>query len=359
MKAWRISPLTVIISGFLPFSRGSWRLAVTTLLFATLFGLETGALAETSVIRGAGATFPMPLYIQWADAYQAATGQKVEYEGVGSGGGIARIKSGTVDFGASDEPLAPEVLQKEKLIQFPLVMGGVVPGMNLPNIGRGNLKLTPELIADIFQGKIERWDHRRVAAVNPGLSLPGERITVAHRADGSGTTWIFTSYLSKVSESWGEKVGFGKTVGWPVGVGAKGNPGVAALIRKTPGAIGYLEFSYVVQEKLNYPQLQNASGKFVAPKEHSFRAAAENAPWDKSNGFALDLTDQKGQDTWPIVGVSYILVPQDLGDREKVRAMTAFFRWCLENGSEVATSLNYVPIPKKIHEMILEALNEM
>jgi phosphate transport system substrate-binding protein len=359
MRACRISRLNRIISRLFSFGQGSWRLAVTALLLATLFGLERVAEAGTSVIRGAGATFPMPLYLQWADAYKAATGQKVEYEGVGSGRGIARITSRTVDFGASDEPLAPELLRREKLIQFPLVMGGVVPSMNLPDIGRGNLRLTPELIADIFQGKIEKWDDRRVAAVNPGLSLPGERITVVHRADGSGTTWIFTSYLSKVSESWREKVGFGKTVGWPVGVGAKGNPGVAALIKKTPGAVGYLEFSYVVQEKLNYPRLQNASGKFVTPKEHSFRAAGENAPWDKGNGFALDLTDQAGQDTWPIVGVSYILVPQDLGDREKVRAMTAFFRWCLDNGSEAATSLNYVPIPKEIHEMILEALNEM
>jgi phosphate transport system substrate-binding protein len=332
-------------------------IAILVLLGAS--NAESNAESQTGVIKGAGATFPMPLYIRWADAYHSSTGQKIEYEGIGSGGGIARVRSRTVDFGASDEPLAPELLEKESLIQFPMVMGGVVPAINLPEIGRGKLKLTPELMADIFLGRIVNWNDRRIMAVNPGMNLPAERITVVHRADSSGTTWIFTSYLSKVSELWKEKIGSGKSVGWSLGVGAKGNPGVAALIKKTPGSIGYLEYSYVVQEKLNFPQLQNAFGKFPSPNGQSFRAAAENAVWERKNGFAVDLTNRSGPQTWPIVGVSYILVPLDQSDQEKARAISKFFDWCVKYGTDAATELNYVPVPKKIHALIGEVLAEL
>jgi phosphate transport system substrate-binding protein len=313
------------------------------------------AAGEAESINGAGATFPMPVYSEWAIQYNRNTGLKINYQGVGSGAGIAQIKEKAVDFGASDEPLNADVLEKQGLFQFPMIMGGVVPVVNLPDIRKGKLKLTPELLADMFLGKIKQWNDRRIMALNPDLKLPGDEITVVHRADGSGTTWIFTSYLSKVSPEWKEKIGSGKSVSWPTGIGGKGNPGVAALVKKTPGTIGYVEFAYAVKEKLKYTQLQNRDGRFVTPSNRSFQAAAENADWEGASAFVVELTDQPGAPTWPIVGVSYILMHKDQQDLAKATAMLKFFDWCFRNGGEVATRLDYVPMPSKVYKFVQTA----
>jgi len=313
------------------------------------------AAKEAEVINGAGATFPMPIYTEWAIQYGRYTGIKVNYQGVGSGGGISKIKEKAVDFGASDEPLKAEVLEKEGLLQFPMIMGGVVPVVNLPDIRKGRLKLTPEVLADIFLGKIKYWNDRSLMALNPDINLPNDEITVVHRADGSGTTWIFTTYLSKVSPEWKEKVGAGKSVSWPTGTGGKGNDGVAAHVKKINGAIGYVEFAYAVKDKLKYTQLQNFDGKFVSPSSRSFQAAAENADWEKASAFVMDLTNQPGSTTWPIVGVSYILIHKDQADPGKAKAILKFFDWCFRNGAEVATRLDYVPVPAKVYKLVQNA----
>lgn len=313
------------------------------------------AAREAEVINGAGATFPMPVYTEWAIQYTHSTGIRVNYQGLGSGAGIAKIKEKAVDFGASDEPLKAEVLEKDGLLQFPMIMGGVVPVVNLPDIRKGRLKLTPEVLADIYLGKIKHWNDRALLALNPDLNLPNDEITVVHREDASGTTWIFTTYLSKVSPEWKEKVGAGKSVSWPTGIGGKGNPGVAAHVKKIKGAIGYVEFATAVKEKLKYTQLQNLEGKFVAPSSRSFQAAAENADWEKASAFVMDLTNQPGSTTWPIVGVSYILVHKDQSDPGKAKALLKFFDWCFRNGGETATGLDYVPVPQKVYKLVQSA----
>jgi phosphate transport system substrate-binding protein len=277
---------------------------------------------------------------------------KLNYQSIGSGGGIAQIKAKTVDFGASDEPLKPEELDKEGLIQFPMIMGGVVPVINLPDVTKGKLRLTPELLADIFIGKITAWNDRRIMAVNPDAKLPNKEITIVHRADGSGTTWIFTNYLSKVSAEWKEKIGNGKTVSWPTGIGGKGNEGVSALVKKTEGSIGYVEFAYALKERLKYVTLQNKAGKFVTPTIQTFQAAAENADWESAPGFFLVLTDQPGEKSWPIVGVSYILIHKAQPDGNKARQMLKFFEWCFREGPDMAVELHYVPIPSKVYNLV-------
>jgi phosphate transport system substrate-binding protein len=233
-----------------------------------------------------------------------------------------------------------------------MIMGGVVPVINLENIAKGKVKLTPELLADIFLGKIKNWNDRRIMAVNPDLKLPDQEITVVHRADGSGTTWIFTNYLSKISTDWKEKVGGGKSVSWPTGVGGKGNEGVSALVKKTQGSIGYVEYAYALKERLKYVQIQNSAGKFVAPTIESFQAAAANADWESAPGFYMVLTDQPGDKSWPITGASYILVHRDQMDAPKAEAMLKFFEWCFKNGSEQAVELHYVPIPTKVYNLV-------
>jgi phosphate transport system substrate-binding protein len=310
------------------------------------------AASEAEALAGAGASFPYPVYAKWATRYNQYNGLKISYQSVGSGAGIAQIKAKTVDFGASDEPLKAEDLEKSGLIQFPMIMGGVVPVINIEGVSKGKLKLTPEFLTDIFLGKIKNWNDRRILAVNPDLKAPDQEITVVHRADGSGTTWIFSNYLSKVSGEWTEKVGNDKSVSWPTGVGGKGNEGVAALVKKTPGAIGYVEYAYALKERLKFVQLQNKAGRFVTPTIESFQAAAANADWEKAPGFYMVLTDQSGEKSWPIVGASYILVYKDQLDSAKAQAMLKFFDWCFKNGADLAIDLHYVPMPQKVYTLV-------
>jgi len=280
------------------------------------------------------------------------TGMKVNYQSIGSGGGIAQIKAKTLDFGASDAPLKKEELDQAGLIQFPLIMGGVVPVINIKGIKEGQLKLSGTVLADIFMGKVKKWNDPAVSNVNKGLKLPDLEITVVHRADGSGTTWIFTNYLSKVSQDWKDKVGNDKSVAWPAGVGGKGNEGVAAYVQQINGAIGYVEFAYALENKIPYVLLQNQAGKFVAPTIESFQTAANNADWEKAPGFYMVLTDQSGDNSWPITGASFILIYKDQKDGAKVKAMLKFFDWCYNNGGDMAKKLNYVPMPKKVFELV-------
>jgi phosphate transport system substrate-binding protein len=307
---------------------------------------------EVENISGAGASFPYPLYAKWAATYYQYTGLKLSYQSIGSGGGIAQIKAKTVDFGASDEPLKADELEKTGLVQFPMIMGGVTPVVNVKGISKGKLKLTPEILADIFMGKIKTWQDPRIMAVNPDMKAPDQEITVVHRADASGTTWILTNYLSKVSNEWKEKVGSGKSVSWPTGVSGKGNEGIAALVKKTDGAIGYVEYAHSLRERLKDVQLQNRSGKFVKPTIETFQAAAANADWDNAPGFYLVLTDQPGEKSWPIVGVSYILMQKEQSDSAKAQAVLKFFDWCLKNGAELATNLYYVPMPSRVITLV-------
>lgn len=325
---------------------------VTAVCLILLAGPFAIAAPDVESLSGAGASFPYPVYAKWATKYNQSTGLKLGYQSIGSGGGIAQIKAKTVDFGASDEPLKAEELTKHGLVQFPMIMGGVVPVTNIERIGKGKLKLTPELLADIYLAKIKKWNDPKIMAVNPGLRLPDQDITVVHRADGSGTTWIFTNYLSKISSEWKEKVGNDKSVSWPTGVGGKGNEGVSVLVKKTDGAIGYVEYAYALRERLKYVQLQNRAGKFVMPTIETFQAAAANADWDKAPGFYMVLTDQPGEKSWPIVGASYILMYKEQQAPEKAEAMLKFFDWCFKQGQSMATDLHYVPIPAKVYNLV-------
>ncbi len=308
--------------------------------------------ASATRLQGAGASFPYPLYARWAHDYERKTGVKVNYQSIGSGGGIAQIKKGTVDFGASDAPLTKAELDEAGLLQFPMVMGGVVVVVHIAGIGAGKLKLRSQVLADIFLGKVRRWNHPAIRADNPGLSLPDKPITVVRRADGSGTTWIFTNYLSKVSADFKSKVGVGKAVRWPVGVAAKGNEGVAAYVQRVEGAIGYVEYAYAVQNKMAHVLLQNRTGRFVAPSLKSFQAAAANADWKKAPGFHVVLTDQPGDLSWPITGATFILVHKVQRSRTKARAMFRFFDWCLRHGAEQAKALGYVPLPQNVVDLV-------
>jgi len=306
-------------------------------------------------LNGAGATFPYPIYSNWAYRYEQTSGVKVNYQSIGSGGGIAQIKAKTVDFGASDAPLKKEELDQAGLFQFPLIMGGVVPVINVRSITSGKLKLTGPVLADIFLGKIKKWNDPAIRSLNPGLKLPARDITVVHRADGSGTTWIFTNYLSKVSKEWQEKVGNDKSVAWPAGVGGKGNEGVASYVQQINGAIGYVEFAYAFENKIPYALLENRDGKFIAPSIESFQSAAANADWENAPGFYMVLTDQPGENNWPITGASFILIYQNQADAAKAKEMLKFFDWCFNYGQDMAKKLYYVPIPKNVVELVENA----
>ena len=277
--------------------------------------------AEPVSISGAGATFPMPVFEKWIETYNKSKKAEIKYRGIGSGGGIAHIKAKAVDFGASDSPLKPEDLDQEGLFQFPIIMGGVVPVVHLKSVPKGRLKLTPGVLADIYLGNIRMWNDPRIKAINSDLSLPDQEIVVVHRADGSGTTHIFTSYLSNVSKEWKEKKGANKEISWPTGVGGKGNPGVAGLVKRLEGSIGYVEYTYAVSSDLACVQLQNSSGDFVKPSTGSFQAAADKADWQNAAGFVIDLTNQPGNKTWPIVGVAYILLQKEQPDAVKADAL--------------------------------------
>ena len=326
-----------------------------TLWFALLCILitsVTSAFAKSRTVNGAGATFPYPVYSQWAYKYNKLTGFKMNYQSIGSGGGIAQIRAETVDFGASDAPLTKDKLDEEGLIQFPMVMGGVVPVVNISGVEPGVLKLTPELITGIYLGTITKWNDSKIQSVNPGLSLPATSITVVHRADGSGTTWIFTNYLDKVSTQWHSQVGTGKAVSWPTGIGGKGNEGVAAYVQRINGAIGYVEFAYALQNNLTHILLENKSGSFVEPTIKTFQSAASNADWTNAPGFYMVLTDQPGAESWPITGASFILIHKNQKDEMLAKDMLTFFDWCYNHGSDIAEKLHYVPIPENVIKLI-------
>lgn len=328
-----------------------------------LFALLAAGLALAAVIaagcgkphvtiNGAGATFPYPVYAKWADTYAHIAGVRVNYQPIGSGGGVQQIKARTVDFGASDAPLTTKELDGSGLTQFPMVMGGVVPVVNLPGIKPGEIRLSPDVLAGIFLGSITRWNDPKLARDNPGAKLPNKAITVVHRSDGSGTTWIFTNYLDKVSKEWHERVGFDKAVAWPVGDGGKGNEGVASYVQRTDGAIGYVEYAYAVQSKMTYVKLKNKAGSYVEPSISTFQSAAINADWANVPGFYVILTDQPGADSWPITGASYIIIHKAQKDPTFARAMLRFFDWSYRSGADEAKKLDYVPMPESVVKLV-------
>lgn len=330
--------------------------------FALLSVASVAALSYTSLvsaqqITGAGASFPAPLYAKWAADYNKATGVQINYQSVGSGAGIKQIEAKTVDFGASDMPLTDEDLAKNGLMQFPTVMGGVVAVVNVKGIAPGQLKLTGALLGDIYLGKITKWNDPAIKALNPTLNLPDAAIAPVRRADGSGTTFIFTNYLSKVNADWKSKVGVGTAVNWPVGAGGKGNEGVAAFVGRLPNSIGYVEYSYAKQNKMPYTLLQNADGKFVAPDELTFKAAAAGADWSKS--FYQILTNQNGKDAWPITGATFILMHKVQDKPANATEALKFFAWTYKNGDKVALDLDYVPMPKSVIGSIEKAWGEI
>jgi phosphate transport system substrate-binding protein len=322
--------------------RIAFQLPVLSLVLASTVGFA--GLAGAQEITGAGATFPAPVYAKWAAEYNKATGVKVNYQSIGSGGGIKQIDSKTVDFGASDMPLTDEVLKSKGQMQFPTVMGGVVPIINVKGINPGELKLTGQLLADIYLGKVARWNDPAIKALNPTLNLPDAAIAQVRRADGSGTTFVFTNYLSKVSPEWKSKVGEGTAVNWPVGAGGKGNEGVAAFVARLPNSMGYVEYSYVKQNKMTYALVQNAAGNYVKPDEESFKAAAAGADWGKS--FYQILTNQNGKGVWPITSATFILMHTKQDKPASAAEVLKFFNWAYKNGDKTASDLDYVPMPK-------------
>ncbi len=311
---------------------------------ATAFTLPAFALD----ITGAGATFPYPIYAKWADAYKKSTGTGMNYQSIGSGGGIKQITAKTVDFGASDMPMKAEDLQKNGLVQFPAVMGGVVPVVKVAGIKPGELKFTGALLADIYLGKVNKWNDPAITKLNPSAKLPNENITVVHRSDGSGTTFLWTNYLSKMSPEFKTAVGEGTAVKWPAGVGGKGNEGVASYVQKINGAIGYVEYAYAKQNKLPHGQMQNKAGKFVEPDDLTFKAAAAGADWKSVPGMGVVLTDQAGDNSWPITGASFILFHQNQEKPEAGREVIKFFEWSFKNGQKMAEELDYVPMPDAV-----------
>ena len=308
--------------------------------------------ASSGGISGAGATFPAPLYAKWAEAYKGQTNLTLNYQPIGSGGGIKQIEAGTVDFGASDKPLKPEDLDKNGLIQFPTVVGGVAPIVNLPGIAPGQIKLTGAVLADIFLGAITKWNAPAIAALNPGVPLPGTPISVIHRADGSGTSFLFTTYLAGQNPTWASKVGGSDAVNWPTGQGGKGNDGVAAFVKQTPGAIGYVEYAYAKQNNLTYLDLKNHDGQVVAPTAATFAAAAAGADWTKAPGNYLLLLDQPGAAAWPITGATFILMHRSQADAGKAKAVLGFFDWAYKNGDATAATLDYISLPAAVKDMV-------
>jgi phosphate transport system substrate-binding protein len=325
------------------------------MLGAMLTGLGAlGSAADAAEISGAGATFPYPIYAKWAEAYKAKTGVSMNYQSIGSGGGIQQIKKKTVNFGASDAPLKPAELDEAGLTQFPMIMGGIVPVVNLTGVNPGQMKLTGPVLADIFLGKVAKWNDPAIAKLNPDLKLPDQAIAVVHRSDGSGTTYNFADYLAKVSPEWKDKVGVNTSVEWPVGLGGKGNEGVSAVTSQTAGSIGYVEYAYALQNKMTYALMGNKAGNFVAPNAASFQSAAANADWKGTPGYALLLTDQPGKDSWPITASSFILVYKKQDDVATAKAVLDFFAWSYANGAKMAEALDYVPMPASVVTMVEE-----
>lgn len=319
-----------------------------------VLALAAGLLSASAVfaqdVTGAGATFPAPIYAKWADAYHKATGVKMNYQSVGSGAGLNQIRAKTVDFGASDMPLNDEALAKDGLVQFPTVIGGVVPVVNIKGIAPGQIRLSGEALGDIYLGKITKWNDAALTALNPGVPLPDAPIAVVRRADGSGTSFIFTNYLSKVNAEWKAKVGEGTAVNWPTGAGGKGNEGVAAFVQRLPNSIGYVEYAYVKQNKMTYTLLKNAAGAFVAPDDANFKAAAAGADWAKS--FYQILTAQPGKDAWPLTGATFILMHKAQDKPATASAALKFFEWAYVGGDAMAAELEYVALPANVKDLV-------
>ena len=311
---------------------------------AVAVSLSASFTVSAQQITGAGATFPFPIYAKWADEYKKTTNVSLNYQSIGSGGGIKQIQSKTVDFGASDMPLAADALAKDGLVQFPAIIGGVVPVTNMDSVKPGEMKLTGPVLADIFLGKIKTWNDKAIMDLNPGLKIDGP-ITVVRRSDGSGTTFLFVNYLSQVSPEWKSKVGVGTAVSWPEGVGGKGNEGVAQYVQRIKGSIGYVEYAYAKKNKLDYIAMKNRDGVFVQPEDASFSAAAAGADWKSTPGMGVVLTDQPGAKSWPITGASFILMHAKADKPAQSKEAIKFFDWALKNGQKSATELEYVPLP--------------
>ncbi len=328
-----------------------------------LFGMAAATLLSFAVtaaeisLDGAGASFPAPVYRVWSYNYGESTGNRVEvnYQSSGSGAGINQIKEKTIDFGGSDNPLTKEELDRANLCQFPMLAGGVVVIVNLRGVKPNTLKLDQATLADIFLGKIKGWDDPRIKALNPGVKLPRVRITVVRRSDSSGTSFIFTNYLSKISKEWADRVGCGPAVNWPVGIGGQKNPGVCNNVARINGAIGYTEYTYAVEAKLSMVSLKNKAGKFVEPKPETFRASGAHADWKNAPGFYMLLTDQPGDDSWPITGLTYILVQRNQPDAKKAAALLNYFNWCYTTGASAASKLHYVPLPEEVVSLVRNA----
>ena len=317
-------------------------------------GILMSLSAHAAELTGAGATFPYPIYSKWAEAYKASTGIGLNYQSIGSGGGIKQIKAKTVDFGASDMPLKAEELEKEGLMQFPAIIGGVVPVVNLDGVMPGQLKLTSDVIAGIHLAKITKWNAPEIAALNPGLTLPNLAITVVHRADGSGTTFIWCDYLSKANADFKATIGAATAVKWPTGVGGKGNEGVAANVQRIKGAFGYVEYAYAKKNKISHAQLKNRDGEFVQPGDETFKSAAANADWQGTPGMGVILTYQTGKNSWPATGASFILMHKVQPEALTGRAVLKFFDWSYKNGATMASELDYVPLPPTVLTLINE-----
>ncbi|WP_282298511.1 phosphate ABC transporter substrate-binding protein PstS [Stenotrophomonas sp. PS02289] len=322
------------------------RVAVAVIAASSVFA------ANAADVTGAGASFIYPVMSKWSADYNAATGKKVNYQSIGSGGGIAQIKAKTVDFGSSDAPLKPEELATAGLAQFPSVIGGVVPVVNVPGVAPGALKLDGTTLGNIFLGKVKTWNDPAIAALNPGLTLPSQKITIVHRSDGSGTTFNFVNYLSKVNPEWKSKVGEGTSVQWPAGIGGKGNEGVAAYVKQIKGGIGYVELSYALQNKLAYTAMKNAAGKIVQPSDESFSAAAASADWANAKDFYLVMTNAPGEQAWPITATNFILVQKQPKNAAGAKATQEFFRWIYKNGDAQAKQLDYVPLPDSLVKQV-------
>jgi len=319
---------------------------------ATILAIGFAASAQAADVTGAGASFIYPVMSRWSADYSKASGKQVNYQSIGSGGGIAQIKAGTVDFGSSDAPLKPEELAKFGLAQFPSVIGGVVPVVNVPGVKSGALKLDGQTLANIFLGQVTMWNDPAIAALNGGVTLPAKKITIVHRSDGSGTTFNFVNYLSKVSPQWKAKVGEGTSVKWPTGIGGKGNEGVAAYVKQINGGIGYVELSYALQNHMAYARLKNAAGNFVLPSDESFSAAAASADWTNSKDFYLIMTNAPGENSWPITATNFILMYRQPKNAASAQQAREFFRWAYANGDAQAKALDYVPLPDALVSQI-------
>ena len=311
--------------------------------------------ASADQITGAGATFPAPVYAKWGEAAKSAIGVELNYQAIGSGGGQNQIINKTVDFGASDAPMDAAKLKDNNLLQFPMVMGAVVPIVNVPDVKSDQLKLTGEVLAEIYLGKITKWNDPKIAALNPDLKLPSIAIAPVYRADGSGTSFVYTSYLSAVSPDWKDKVGASTSVKWPAGAGARGNDGVAGTVKNTRGAIGYVENAYATQNSLATVELRNKAGSFVAPDMQSFEAAASNGDWASAQNFAVSLINQPGAQSWPIVSATFLIVPKDPKDPKRAGDVLKFVDWAYDNGAQIATSLEYIPLPKAVQQTVRTA----